>query len=257
MEKNIKKVNHESDIKNFNKGTLLFDNKKSNCMKKVINFSSFLFILLFISNSLFAQFSLHIGAGVPTGDFAADDISEEDDGLSGTGFNAGWEYLTPLVDSSGLNLFLGGDLFVNNISDNAKDDMEEGISSDTDIEFPMYVYIPVTVGLNYTFDIDQSVKFFGKAGVSANFLKMTDYIIEDAFYKTTVTYNPSASFGFLIGGGIILKDKFIIAANYLALGEHDIDGNIESDVLGLDIDGEIDGFKRNVSIIKISFGIIL
>ena len=74
MKKNIKKVNHESDIKNFNKGTLLFDNKKSNCMKKVINFSSFLFILLFISNSLFAQFSLHIGAGVPTGDFAADDM---------------------------------------------------------------------------------------------------------------------------------------------------------------------------------------
>jgi len=197
--------------------------------------------------------SIHFGPSSPVSDFASDDIDDENAGGAAVGINLGLQYIYPLSES-GLGIFGGIDFNYNGLKKDVKDDIEEiyekmGIHN-ANYEFLKYLNIPITTGLNYTYQTDDKIGVFANAGLALDFMKITDMEIEYSSYKLIQKMDLTNCIGFKIGGGIIINQKTSISIDYLALGEHDIEG--ESTIIGYseDIDGEL-----KVSLLTLTLGI--
>ena len=197
--------------------------------------------------------SIHFGPSSPVSDFASDDIDDENAGGAAVGINLGLQYIYPLSES-GLGIFGGIDFNYNGLKKDVKDDIEEiyefmGIYN-ANYKFFKYINIPITTGLNYTYQADDKIGVFANAGLALDFMKITDMEIEYSSYKLIQKMDLTNCIGFKIGGGIIINQKTSISIDYLALGEHDIEG--ESTIIGYseDIDGEL-----KVSLLTLTLGI--
>jgi len=197
--------------------------------------------------------SIHFGPSSPVSDFASDDIDDENAGGAAVGINLGLQYIYPLSES-GLGIFGGIDFNYNGLKKDVKDDIEEiyekmGIHN-ANYKFLKYLNIPITTGLNYTYQTDDKIGVFANAGLALDFMKITDMEIEYSSYKLIQKMDLTNCIGFKIGGGIIINQKTSISIDYLALGEHDIEG--ESTIIGYseDIDGEL-----KVSLLTLTLGI--
>lgn len=123
--------------------------------------------------------------------------------------------------------------------------------STSEFTFPKNINIPVSAGLDYTFKANDQVSLYGQGGISLSLLKLTDFIWEeegDDDYEEK--YDLSTSFGFNIGGGLIINDKVEIGLKYYGLGEHEIEGEYE---YGTD-DGNTDDYDQKVSLFMITLG---
>ena len=167
------------------------------------------------------------------------------------GLNVGIEYLHPL-NETGLNLFVGADICFNPLSSDAKDDIEDTYQED-EYKFPKYFNIPITAGLNYSYSTSQKLSVFGKAGISLNFLKITNMEIRESPYVDTFKYDIASSFGYIIGGGVVVNDKTTIGISYLGLGEHDIDFEWEETGGGYKDDGKGE-LERKINIVTLTLG---
>lgn len=220
-------------------------------MNKFRFFSIFTILVVF-SFQAFSQgdISLHFGPSFPMGDFGDDDIDDDDAGLAGIGFGAGLNYIYPLTED-GLGLYGGIDFIINPTSKDAQDDIEDLFGSTSEFTFPKNINIPVSAGLDYTFKANDQVSLYGQGGISLSLLKLTDFIWEeegDDDYEEK--YDLSTSFGFNIGGGLIINDKVEIGLKYYGLGEHEIEGEYE---YGTD-DGNTDDYDQKVSLFMITLG---
>lgn len=198
--------------------------------------------------------SIHFGPSFPVSDFASDDIDDVDAGGAGVGVNVGLKYVYPL-SSNGLGLFAGIDFNYNGLKKDVRDDVEEQFEamgiSDVSYKFYKYINIPVTAGLDYSYQADDKIGVFANAGLALNFLKLTDMEIELNGQTVTTKMDLASSIGFKIGGGILINDKTSISIDYFGLGEHDLEGEVSSGSNTDDIDtqGKIDlltltiGFK--------------
>jgi opacity protein-like surface antigen len=185
--------------------------------------------------------SIHFGPSFPVSDFASDDIDDEDAGGAAVGLNVGLQYIYPLSES-GLGLFCGIDMNYNGLKKDVKDDVEElyeamGINN-PDIKYYKYINIPLTAGLNYTYQADDKIGVFANAGLAVNFMKITDMELKANGQTVTTEMDLANSIGFKIGGGILINQKTSISIDYLALGEHDIEGELKTTGYSEDIDGE-------------------
>jgi opacity protein-like surface antigen len=171
-------------------------------------------------------FSYHFGLAIPTGNFA-DDIGTRS-GSAGLGLNLGIQYLYPLSEN-GLSLFAGLDLNYNGIKKSSRDDIEEEYDSDVDLTFSKYLNIPVSGGLHYTYVLNEKVSLYGKGGLAASFLKMTNMKVTYGNEEAISKFDMSTNLGLTLGGGLILSDKIDIAITYWGLGEHEIKGEVEYD----------------------------
>jgi opacity protein-like surface antigen len=185
--------------------------------------------------------SIHFGPSFPVSDFASDDIDDEDAGGAAVGLNVGLQYIYPLSES-GLGLFCGIDMNYNGLKKDVKDDVEElyeamGINN-PDIKYYKYINIPLTAGLNYTYQADDKIGVFANAGLAVNFMKITDMELKANGQTVTTEMDLANSIGFKIGGGILINQKTSISIDYLALGEHDIEGEVKTTGYSEDIDGE-------------------
>lgn len=223
-------------------------------MKKSNLITTLLLLLFFVTSNAFSQgdFSIHFGPSLPLSDFADDDLDDDDAGGAGVGFGLGLQYVYPLTEN-GLGLFGGIDINYNGLQKDVKDDFEEmfedmGIHN-ADYKFYKYLNIPISAGLNYTFEADEKISLFGNVGLTANFLKITDFVIEVNNVEVTTEIDLSYSIGFKIGGGIMVNKKTSIAINYLELGEHDIKGKAKANGVSEDIDG-----KQKVNILTLTLG---
>lgn len=111
----------------------------------------------------------HFGPSIPVLDFASDDINNEEAGGAAIGLNVGLQYIYPLAES-GLGIFAGIDFNYNGIKKDVKDDIEElyeslGISN-ADIKYYKYINVPITAGLNYTYQADEKIGVFANAGLA-------------------------------------------------------------------------------------------
>ena len=199
------------------------------------NFKIIVLLLLSIclTNKIYSQanVSIHFGPAIPVSDFADDNINDEDDGCAAVGINIGLQYLYPLSES-GIGIFGGIDFNYNGIQKDAKDNVKDlyesmGINN-PDIKYYKYINVPITGGLNYTFQVDDKISLFANAGLAFNFLKITDMEIEVNGATVTTEMDLANNLGLKIGGGILINQKTSISLDYLGLGEHDIDGKIKT-----------------------------
>jgi hypothetical protein len=179
-----------------------------------------------ISLTMRAQFSqAHLGVTFPGGDFGD---------VAATGFNLGYKYYKPL-STENLSLVFGVDLNYNgtnsDVSDFAKEELDElielGLIESYEASFSQFVNIPVTVGINYLYPVNESVKAYGEFAVGVNYSVMTS---EEATVKSgnfsskeEMSFDPSLGFGFGLEAGAFINDKFSIGLRYNLLGSHKYD----------------------------------
>ena len=154
--------------------------------------------------------TIYFGASLPLAEFAS--LDPEIDGAQGAqaGFNFGLEYRYPIAETN-LGLIAGVDLYYNGL----KKEKKAEISDRTDFIFSKYINIPVSTGLNYTFKADDKLSVFANASVAWNFLIITDEKVDPPYESVpTISYEPSNSIGFKVGGGILIKDKASLSIEY-------------------------------------------
>jgi len=210
---------------------------------KNLKFIGFVLLSCFLITKTYSQGNvlIHFGPSFPVLDFASGDLDDEDAGGATVGLNMGLQYIYPLSES-GLGLFGGIDFNYNGLKKTVKDDVEElyesmGISN-ADYKFYKYINIPITAGLNYTYQADDEIGVFANAGLALNFLKITDMEIEVNGQTVTQEMDLANSIGFKLGGGILINKKTSISIDYFGLGKHDIEGTVKTSGYSEDIDGE-------------------
>lgn len=190
--------------------------------------------------------SLSIGASIPTGDFA-----DDDDAGAGVGLNIGLKYLYPL-NQNGLGLYFSTDFNFNGLKQDLRDDLED--NSDIDVKFSKFINIPITTGLNYSYNANENVSLFSSVGVGLNFLKITDMELEfDSSNKATTSFDLSTQLAYKIGVGAVFNNKYIIGIHYNGLGNHSIKGETEYN----DTKEDFDDYELDLESFSVSLGIKL
>lgn len=217
---------------------------------RLIRLSICCFCLTVFNSKMVAQgtFKFHVGPSFATSDFGDDDVSDDDAGGAGIGINAGLDYLYPLTET-GLSLFGGLDVSFNGLKGEYKEDIEDQVGN-VDVTFFNYINVPISGGLYYEFKPGGNIDLFGNAGLAYNFLKVTNFKLEDGNSEVEFNYGLTNNLGFRLGAGLILNEKTTFAVQVYNLGEHDLD--IEREATGQQ-EQNIDG-EQNVSFVTLTIG---
>lgn len=214
-------------------------------------FISISILLLVVINKIcFSQitFTINAGTSIPVGDFAIDDPWNDKSGLAGTGMVAGIQCVYPL-NEKGLGFLSSVDFILNPTSNDARKKWED-FNNEADFKFPRAINIPVSAGINYIFTPDEKISLYGKAALSASFLKFTGFMVQQYGYEDyTEEYDFSAALGFILGTGI-KANKISIGFNYMILGEHKTGGIWKEGPNTGKLEQEI----RNISLITLTAG---
>ena len=206
--------------------------------------SSLILIILFTMSNIYSQgkFSVHVGPSFPVSEFANDDLDNEIAGGAAVGLGLGVKYNYPLGDD-GIGLFGGLDFYYNSLKKDVKDDVEElyeflGISN-ANYNYFKYINIPVSAGINYTYHANDKIALQGSAGLTLNFLKVTDFVIEVNNQEVTNEFGLSSNFGFKAGAGLLFDDQISVGFSYLNQGKHDVESELSGAGLSQELDSEL------------------
>jgi len=222
---------------------------------KTLKLITIALLMMNLSINSFSQAGLtfNILGALPISDYGSDDINDENSGGAGIGIGIGMQYVRPLTPV-GLGLFMGVDAIYGGLKNSIKDDFEESYESlygsGIDFTWPKIFNIPISAGLNYTLETGGGgMGVFVNAGLTYNFLKLTNTIIEVNNVKVTAETDLGSSLGFKIGGGIILNERISVTVNYLGLGEHKMNAIMESSL------GDKEEYEEEQKIDIITFGL--
>ena len=142
-------------------------------MKSVLVIALVLSFNVLITN-IYSQgnVSVHFGLSNPVLDLGSTD--EQDGQGVGLGLNVGLQYVYP-ISESGLGIFAGIDINYNALKQEVQDDIEDEYKANyvdqMDIKYPKYINVPVTAGLNYTYQADEKIGVFVNGGTGIEFPK--------------------------------------------------------------------------------------
>ena len=176
-------------------------------------------------------FSIHFGGAFPVGDFGEEThayiyydevLVDFDRGFSASpGFNIGIKGKIPLP-VNGLGIFISGDFIFNGVKGTLKEDYDElqEIIEDYGGSFtrPRYINVPLLVGINYKYSVNQHFGVWAETGVGANLRMITAMKAELDGSTATIKFPIRPCVAFQIGGGIMINDLFSVGLHYYALG---------------------------------------
>jgi hypothetical protein len=225
-------------------------------MKTYIIFASLLISVCITANTYSqSSYILHFGPSLPLSDFALEDLDNEDAGGAAMGVSVGLQFIYRVTEF-GLGIYGGIDFNYNGLTKDVKNDIEEYYENmgiiNADIIFYKYLNLPISAGLNYTYQANDKVGVFTNAGLVVNSLKITDMELKTHRQAVSAKMDVANSIGFKIGGGMIINQKVSISIDYLGLGTHDIKGEIRTTDTSEDIEGEM-----KVDLLNLTLGFIL
>lgn len=189
---------------------------------KVIKNTLFLVGLLLItfSNS-FSQssYNIHIGTAIPLSDYGVYTIHAREGDISASGkagIEIGFQY-SYQWSKKGFGVFSSLDFILGDISREWIDKAVEISVTFPLLTLPEYLYLPLSAGIFYQYEVSESFSLLCNTGMTFNFMKVTDNEWETATWET----DWSTSLGFRVGLGCLIKEKISISVNYLGLGKHD------------------------------------
>ena len=197
-------------------------------MKKL----STLVILAALVTTLHAQISLEprISLVAPMGDFKlpyekAFLFRGAGGASAGFGIGADATYPIDLVDN--LSLFGSVDFFFNGVSSKLKDNVASD-NPEADIDFNSYLNIPVLTGLKYEYVVpDIYVRTYVKGGIGFDVFSISNFTIDAAEVDQNFTFKPTAAMAATFGMGVILMDQYTIGFEFMSLGNHTPNGEME------------------------------
>ena len=229
-------------------------------MKRQIKKIALLIIAILGVNSVNAQidFSIHLGMLLPQGDYALSNMnkgkvvwmSETSRAGAGLGFDAGVKIRYGIPFVKGLGVFATADFFLNTPNKDVKnwkyDYIESYNNSNTiskiEISSFNYMNIPIMIGANYEYEIDDNVKIWGEGALGINIgifptRKITHFLYTgmwDTEMSVHTNRNP-ASFAFQFGAGVMFKDRYSLGVHYYSLGtqEYKLTGHPETDFVDI------------------------
>lgn len=128
--------------------------------------------------------------------------------------------------------------------------LEALVGTQLNITWSKLLNFPLSAGLNFTKSTDSGMGLFANLGLTYNFFKETDLVLEANGEKITGISEIASAFGVKAGGGLLLNDKTSIFINYLGLGKHDLNMTLEGGGDSVDMDGEV-----KIDIVTIGIGI--
>ena len=216
-------------------------------------------VMLGLTHSATAQgkFNLRIGASFPYGDFAEDDLNDQDAGGAATGLNVGMSYSHPFSEN-GFSLLWGIDLNYNSLKGDVKDELVEIYQAQgifpKDIEYWHYINVPISFGVNYSNEGTNGIGLFLDAGIVLNLLKVSDYEVTVDYETVKIEYFVGQKVGFKVGGGVLIGERYSVGIHFLDLGEHELDGVLSSNVTGYTEENE---FTQTVKMFTMTVGVQL
>ncbi|SRX73872.1 hypothetical protein [Aequorivita antarctica] len=170
-----------------------------------------------------AGFIISFGASFPMADFGNPDLEwsyHKNKNLGGgTGIALNIDYVLPLADN-GIGLFVGAGFNYNGLKrDYKRKYQEETRFYAGDITYQNYYSIPVSTGINFTHNFDETFGLFGNLGIVVNFLKIKDREVNTPSQNITASFDAKTGIGLRLGGGIIFKSKYYFSLNYINVGK--------------------------------------
>lgn len=212
-------------------------------MKKLIALASIALLFAGFSANAQSYKLFKVGAVLPMSDYSD---------ATGLGVTAGFKYVYPVTES-GLGVFGGLDFMLNGTNDDNKMDKIDGI----DIKYPSYLNIPISVGLDFTYDLNKNIGVYAEAGVAYNFLKMGKKSVSSSVSGIKVNaeskYDLASHFGFRLGAGINLND-IAVGVAYYGLGDHTVTATSSGSAAGYGAALLHEEFTRNVNFLAITVG---
>ncbi|MBN1182675.1 MAG: hypothetical protein JXB49_10335 [Bacteroidales bacterium] len=186
-----------------------------------------------------AGFSLYMGTSLPLSDFASEDMNNVEAGGARMGFTMGLQYAYQITES-GFGVFGRVDMSINAVKEDVKEASEEYMNDMgiyfTEIEYYKYINIPVSIGVDYTYKVNDKLSMFADLGITANSLKLTDMEMRVSHSIVTVEFDLSNNLGGTTGGGVLINDHLRLSADYYMLGKHELVGRMYLGNLSEDMD---------------------
>ena len=154
----------------------------------------------------------NIGISFPGGDWS--------DGV-GTGFGVGIKSYSSLgTTAPNLYLVYGAELYYHGVSSDIKDAYDDDYYG-TDVTYPMYFNLPVTIGGNYTVPLpNTNTCIYGEAAIGLNASYITKMVINERNNKWNISYDPAFGFCYGFEAGIVLNELVNIGIRYNKLGTY-------------------------------------
>ncbi len=216
---------------------------------------SVLFVL-FITVTSYSQNteSIHIGPAFPVLDFDDTKTPENGHGGAATGLNIGLQF-SHQFSESGFGLFGGVDLVYNGLKQEFKDNLKFRLDplllDPEEATYSEYMNFPISAGVNY-YSNKEHFGIFANAGLTFNILKITDMEVKINEEILMQHLAMSHQIGYKIGGGFLFNKRWIVSADYLALGKHTIENHVNSGTHYGTLRNE--DIKLKVSILGITLG---
>ena len=221
---------------------------------KIFKLITFFYLIYCLSLNSYSQgtYNFNVIGALPVSDYGSDDFDDEDSGGAGLGVGLGIQYVHPLMNN-GLGVFAGVDIICNGYKKSFKQDFEDLFDVSVDIKYSKMFNVPLSFGLNYSKATDSGLGIFANLGLTYNFFKETNQIVETDYGDITMSAKMTSAFGFKVGGGLKLNDKVSVFINYLGLGTHDQKYILEASGLPSE-DGHL---KIKIDIVTIGIGFAL
>ncbi len=187
------------------------------------------------------EYSIYFGASTPLGSFGQaptpefpveffntklswnDDITYGDADFVGA--NIGVKAKYNISGLKGLGIIATADVLFNTAADFYIKEVDEDEDYLTEYFYSAYINIPVMVGANYNYAINDKVSIWGEAAIGANLRIITSDIFDDKrsygmdiIDYTEINYDNCFTLGFQAGLGVKLKNKYSIGLHYYNLG---------------------------------------
>jgi hypothetical protein len=180
-------------------------------------------LLLFIFSNSFSQssYNFHIGPSIPVSDYGVYTIHAREGDIRATGklgIEVGFQY-SYKWPARGFGLFSSIDFILGDISRKWINKAAEISVSYPLLSLPEYLYLPLSAGFFYQYEISESISLLCNSGMTFNYMKVTDNEWVAATWET----DWSTSFGFRVGFGCLIKKRITINVDYLGLGNHEIE----------------------------------
>jgi hypothetical protein len=205
----------------------------------MLRFVTAVFLVILIASPAAAQLAkgavapgVYLGLSLPMGDFGDDKGDEAGGATMGFALGGVLDYaLSPgLIWTSSVSIVRNGW---------NEDLIKDSLAAGVDIDAGVWYNIPILSGLKYEGAVSPSVCLYGEGLLGLNYFMPPSADLSAGGATAEWKSDSGMTFGFEIGGGVVINDKIVAGLKMFLLGNPDIDGTIsQAGQADVDVEGE-------------------